>query len=375
MQMFLTTAICLFCGLPCAQGFMASLGTARHVDTTGLRGAQDIKEGDQKTSKEVVTELKLDLKGLCDGPRQRTALLHVGSGNEESLVVNMHFSKGDPDRMNRAGGDKDCRAVGSAKSSCTFTDLALAQNFMVVFPVGFGTTFNGGPGCCEPREQYEGTIDDTCFIRQLVDGIKSSYRSVKNIFATGFSNGGVMSWRLACELPPGYLTAIAPVHGVLGGSTHLSCRASADDPLMNATVKDPGFECPSSRAVPTFAWTGNNIEAQTWMEVIASADRFRAMFSERLQNYPRTAQVSFTLKHATLPLYTECRSTATQGGAGNVTHCLQYDLQHQSECDVGCSGHRFPNGGHQGNDSPDCSHDGHAALMILNFFASQISGN
>ena len=64
-------------------------------------------------------------------------------------------------------------------------------------------------------------IDDVDFIRALIEGLQKRYAiDSKRMFATGLSNGAMMSYRLACELSD-KIAAIAPVAGGMNTDT---CR-------------------------------------------------------------------------------------------------------------------------------------------------------
>ena len=87
-----------------------------------------------------------------------------------------------------------------------FAGLAEANQFIVVFPDGVGVgpdgdltrTWNGG-SCCGPAERQQ--VDDVTFISQLIDFIEQSHSiDSTRVFAAGHSNGGIMAYRLACEL-------------------------------------------------------------------------------------------------------------------------------------------------------------------------------
>jgi polyhydroxybutyrate depolymerase len=99
-----------------------------------------------------------------------------------------------------------------------FNSLAHEVGFIVVYPNGSGRyddrllTWNGG-GCCGYAQQNN--IDDVGFIRSLVLELESQYAiDRKRVYATGFSNGGIMSYRLACEASD-IFAAIAPVSATL----------------------------------------------------------------------------------------------------------------------------------------------------------------
>ncbi len=87
-----------------------------------------------------------------------------------------------------------------------FDGLAQANGFIVVYPDGIGIgaqgsairTWNGG-GCCGPAQKAD--VDDVGFIHQLIDRIEAEYPiDTHRVFAAGHSNGGILSYRLACEL-------------------------------------------------------------------------------------------------------------------------------------------------------------------------------
>jgi polyhydroxybutyrate depolymerase len=92
--------------------------------------------------------------------------------------------------------------------------LAFEQKFYVAFLEGTGLiqTFNGG-ACCGTA-QTQG-IDDVLYVRSVLDDIQANYSvDAARIHATGFSNGGIMSHRLACELAD----RISGIAAVSGGS-------------------------------------------------------------------------------------------------------------------------------------------------------------
>jgi polyhydroxybutyrate depolymerase len=87
------------------------------------------------------------------------------------------------------------------------------ENFVVVYPEGvvgnFGIrTWNAG-GCC--GYAMNNNVDDVGFIDKLLDTLINNFSiDTTRIFVTGMSNGGFMSYRLACELSH-RIAAIAPV--------------------------------------------------------------------------------------------------------------------------------------------------------------------
>jgi polyhydroxybutyrate depolymerase len=86
-----------------------------------------------------------------------------------------------------------------------FTEYANESKFIAVYPEGVRSngilglrTWNAGT-CCDYAMDHQ--IDDVKFIRELIDALISDYNvDPKRVYATGMSNGGMMAYRLACEI-------------------------------------------------------------------------------------------------------------------------------------------------------------------------------
>jgi len=84
--------------------------------------------------------------------------------------------------------------------------------FILVYAYGTGvpSSWNGGD-CCGA-----GVTDDVGFVSAMIDWLDGELCiDVDRVYATGFSNGGFLSHRLACELSD-RIAAIGPVAGMLG---------------------------------------------------------------------------------------------------------------------------------------------------------------
>lgn len=89
--------------------------------------------------------------------------------------------------------------------------LARARGMAVAYPEGVGSSWNAGT-CCG-RAQAE-QVDDVKFLRDLVRELEGELCLDRNrIYVTGMSNGGIMSYRLACEASDVF-AAVAPVAAV-----------------------------------------------------------------------------------------------------------------------------------------------------------------
>lgn len=239
---------------------------------------------------------------------------------------------------------------------------------MVVYPQGYssaefgaiplssvptGRTFNAG-GCC-PRAcspgMDRGVPDDVGFTRALVRYISEHMNEVDftRVYATGMSNGGFFSHRLACE-GSDFIAAQAPVAGVISNKfwddhARNPKQWGTEEMLPSRRRRLVGvwpeiYKCEPSRPVPVMHFHGgldplvparsdglcgyfNKVEAtiSTWLRVNGAPDSWK--------NMPEI------YSH----LGTKCWSSGHD--ANNVTYCLTADLTHSWP---GCAGLPFVGG-------------------------------
>jgi polyhydroxybutyrate depolymerase len=114
-----------------------------------------------------------------------------GLAGPAPLVVMLHGAFGDGEQ---------------AESDYGWDPLADSAKFVVAYPDGVGATWNGH-GCCGKAERQN--IDDVGFITTMVGQISADLPIDKSrVYATGISNGGIMSYTLACNT--GVFAAIGP---------------------------------------------------------------------------------------------------------------------------------------------------------------------
>ncbi len=117
----------------------------------------------------------------------------------------------------------------------SLTEKANAENFSIVYPDGMQSdgllrlrTWNAGT-CCDYAADKN--IDDVRFISTMIDEILKSYKiNPKKVYATGMSNGAMMSYKLACEIP-NKITAIAAVSGPM--SLLNECKSTKSIPILH----------------------------------------------------------------------------------------------------------------------------------------------
>lgn len=132
--------------------------------------------------------------------------------------------------------------------------------FQLPLPGGVGYSFNAG-ACC-PKSSTE-VRDDVQFVRDLVTHVdylipkvtRSSMQLDRSrVYATGMSNGGFLTNRLACQARD-LFAAVAPVAGILvNGSSPTWGGDPFECPLHEPPLPVLHFHGRSDIAVP---WAGN----------------------------------------------------------------------------------------------------------------------
>ena len=142
-----------------------------------------------------------------------------------------------------------------------FKSIADTAGFIVVHPQG--TLDNTGSAHWNVGGWTLGSsIDDVGFTLALLDTISSNYNiNADRVYSTGMSNGGYMSFLLACQLSDRF-AAVASVTGAMTPQTYNSCSPVHPTPVLqihgtaDATVPYNGD--------PTWSLSINNI-LQYWL--------------------------------------------------------------------------------------------------------------
>ena len=137
------------------------------------------------------------------GGQDRTYHLHVPSGYDRAptaLVLNFHGFTSN---------------AGQQEYFSVMSEAADREGFAVAYPQGTGVSPSWNAGlCCGSAAQNE--VDDVGLTAAIIDAVAAEMcLDPARVYSTGFSNGGFLSHRLACELSD-RIAAIAPVAGVMG---------------------------------------------------------------------------------------------------------------------------------------------------------------
>ncbi|MGB0639595.1 MAG: alpha/beta hydrolase family esterase [Myxococcota bacterium] len=104
------------------------------------------------------------------------------------------------------------------------------KDFIVVAPTGTtdskGRSFwNATDACCDKDQSG---VDDSAYLRTLIEKMEATYAiDPKSIHVTGYSNGGFMAHRMACE----HADKIASIASVAGASFPKTHRCSTKMPV------------------------------------------------------------------------------------------------------------------------------------------------
>jgi polyhydroxybutyrate depolymerase len=169
---------------------------------------KDDSEQISSDTKSAITQAGDYSFAIQHGGLTRKYLVHVPpkyqAGKPTPLLIALHGGGGN---MEYQANDKYYGLISKSDN----------EGFVVAFPNGFSrlpsgklATWNAGNCCAGARDE---NVDDVGFIKKIIDNLSHQLNiDSKRIFATGMSNGGMMSHRLACELA-GTIKAVAPVAG------------------------------------------------------------------------------------------------------------------------------------------------------------------
>jgi polyhydroxybutyrate depolymerase len=119
-----------------------------------------------------------------------------------------------------------------------FRDIADTEGFLLVHPEG--TTFIGDQFWNVGFPGLSSTIDDVGFTEALIDELATLYAiDLDRVYATGMSNGGFMSFLLACQLSE-KIAAVASVTGSMTQDTFNDCNAQLPTPVLQIHGTEDG---------------------------------------------------------------------------------------------------------------------------------------
>lgn len=161
----------------------------------------------------------------------RDYILYVPSTYDENsslpLVFNLH------------GGAMTARDQMEQVSD--MRSLADSENFILVYPQS--TNENGIPIWNLGGENSKATdVDDVGYISHLINKISNFYSiNLDRVYVVGFSNGGYLSFELACKLSE-EIAAFASVAGHMFIDTYNECMPTHPTPFLSINGTEDNYE-------------------------------------------------------------------------------------------------------------------------------------
>lgn len=136
-----------------------------------------------------------------------------------------------------------------------FQEIADIEKFIVIYPQGSILTATGETHWNVGGWTNSSTTDDIDFISSLIDWAADNYNvDLNRVYSTGMSNGGYMSYHLACNLSD-KIAAIASVTGSMTPETYSDCNPNHPTAIMqihgDIDTVVPYFGNWRSRSIPT----------------------------------------------------------------------------------------------------------------------------
>jgi len=261
---------------------------------------------------------------ITHGGVQRTYILYVpatySAANPAPLVFNFHGYTSNANAQIFYG---------------EFRPIADTAGFLLVVPQG--TT--DGNGNTYWNAGWLGNTDDVGFAAALIDSISAAYSiNQDRVYSTGMSNGGYMSYYLACNLSD-RIAAIASVTGAMTKGTPTTCNPQHPTPIMEI----------HGDADATVPYNGNTIS-----ESVQTGLNYWVNY-----NNANTTPVVTTLPNTN----TTDNSTVEHYVYAGGDSCV--DVEHYK---ILSGGHTWP-GAAINTGSGNTNHDIEASLLIWEFFS------
>jgi polyhydroxybutyrate depolymerase len=229
--------------------------------------------------------------GASDGPRtmhdlmiqgkKRSYCLHrpaLPEGEKVPLMIVLHGGLGNAETVEENTG---------------MSAVADRGRFIVAYPEGTGgrlrkmedrRTWNAGR-CC--GQAVRSGADDVAFISAMIDDIAEREPvDLNRVYVTGMSNGAMMAYRLACEIPE-KLAAIIPVAGTLAVD---DCGSAKEVPVLH-------IHCDEDTHVPIEGGRGE--DSATRVEHRSVPETMRLITAARRCSGSKTETLSDSVERTT----------------------------------------------------------------------------
>jgi polyhydroxybutyrate depolymerase len=237
--------------LPAPSAAKAARDPARRVDSKGCGRRPPVRPG---RSGEL--EVPAD-PAVSAGATRRTYLIHVPAGYRPDravpAVLLLHGNGGSAADLDEVSG---------------LSELADRRGFLAVYPQGLGVGADRSFWAAAGR--VEGGVDDLRFTADLLDDLQARLCvDPARVAAAGFSAGGGVTARMACDLA-GRVASVAVVAGALYSEPG-ECRPSRPVPILAIHGTDD-IVVPYGGRTPTVEWPLPMPPVPSWLADWATRD-------------------------------------------------------------------------------------------------------
>jgi polyhydroxybutyrate depolymerase len=159
-----------------------------------------------------------DLQATAGGATVRAAVVQSGGLSRGYLVIEPAVISGPLPMIVMLGGVDASPTQEAARDE--FIPLAASGQAVIVYPAGYGDSWNiGVANCCGLAASA--ATDDIGFVKAVTLAVQAS-RPISKSFLVGFSNGGKLAYQVMCAAPE-LFSAI----GAVGAAPLTTCASQA----------------------------------------------------------------------------------------------------------------------------------------------------
>jgi len=216
------------------------LGFAALDASAGFREklkARILKKMEEKPAPEASTDvlLKIQRPGtytykISISGMDRFYMVHVPKNYNPQTSTSLLFAiHGGGGNMKIQANDEYYKQISKSEETGSIT---VFPNGYSKFQSGSFATWNAGNCCGDARDK---NMDEIAFFKTMVKNLSTQLNiDPKRIYATGMSNGGMMAYRLACEMADTF----AGIAAVAGTDNTKDCKPSRAISILHIHAKD-----------------------------------------------------------------------------------------------------------------------------------------
>lgn len=220
---------------------------------SSCRGGEDRSLGNRLSDRSTNAEIPAGVEQaeITVNGEQRSFLYYAPATRSANpgVVLGLHGGRG-----------SGATFLGQTPSMLSYAD---ALGFIAVYPNANGNWNDG-------RVNFADRPSDVAFLSAVIDWMAVNFAADRNrVFVTGASNGGAMTYKMACDAPE-LVAGIAPIISSLTATLYADCNPNQPVPVVmfNGTA-DPLNVYDGGRATSRLAGFAPQEDTMTGVEVTA----------------------------------------------------------------------------------------------------------